>query len=155
MTTSIDHVLLLHQQSMALRGAGHWPADPSLAPRDRPSLHLVTTDPPAARHQHSCIRIFWVKVPPTIHIACLGISTKCYANPSPEETTDGDAGTFGFALDDFDIHVEDGILHPTLANSYMIPTTDDRHSRVGQNLTGASLASLIKEEIPLNRNNEW
>lgn len=76
---------------------------------------------------------------------------KCCVNISPEESTDGDAGTFGFALDDFDIQVEDGILHPTLANSDTIPATDDLQSRVGQNPTGASLASLINEEIPLNR----
>ncbi|OKO97720.1 ATP-dependent DNA helicase PIF1 [Penicillium subrubescens] len=72
-------------------------------------------------------------------------------NPSSEENTDDDAGTFGFAFDDFDIHVEDGILHPILANSDTIPTMDDLESRNVQNLTGASLAFLINQDIPLNR----
>jgi hypothetical protein len=63
----------------------------------------------------------------------------------------GDAGSLGFALDDFDIHVEDGILHSTLANTDTIPAMEDRQSRVGENSTGASLASLINEVIPLNR----
>lgn len=76
---------------------------------------------------------------------------KCCVIPSPEESTDGDAGTVGFALDDFDIRVEDGILHPMLANNDTITAMEDRQSRVGQNPTGASLASLINEVIPLNR----
>lgn len=79
------------------------------------------------------------------------LQLKCCANPSPEETTDGDTRTFGFVFDDFDIHIEDGILHPTLFNSDMIPAADDLQSRVGQNPTGASLASLITQEVPLNR----
>ncbi|KAF9884384.1 hypothetical protein FE257_001840 [Aspergillus nanangensis] len=57
----------------------HWSADSSLAPRDRPNAQLVSTEPPAARHlQHSCIRNFWPKVPPTIHFAIMGVSTEMF-----------------------------------------------------------------------------
>jgi hypothetical protein len=72
-------------------------------------------------------------------------------NPSSDETTDDDAGTFGFAFDDFDIHIEDGILHPMLANSDTIPAMDDLQFREVQNPTGASLAFLINQDIPLNQ----
>jgi hypothetical protein len=76
---------------------------------------------------------------------------KCCINPSSEGSPDGEAGAFGFPLDDFDIHVEDGILHPTLANTDTILATEDLQSQVGQNPTGDSLASLVNEVTPLNR----
>lgn len=34
---------------------------------------------------------------------------------------------------------------------YTIPAADDRRSRVGDNAIGASLTSLVREKIPLNR----
>lgn len=74
---------------------------------------------------------------------------KSFTNLDHDESTV--RATSSFALDDFDIQIEDGILQPTLASLDTIPAMDDRQSRVGQNATGASLASLVSEVIPLNQ----
>jgi hypothetical protein len=53
-------------------------------------------------------------------------------------------------LDDFNLQIEDGFLHPILADSDSIPALVDRRSQIGDNPTGASLTALIVEDIPLN-----
>ena len=79
------------------------------------------------------------------------IYLKGFTNLDHEEHVDRDAAPSTFAFDDFDVRIEDGSLQPTLTSSDTIPTMDDRRSRVGQTPTGASLASLVSEVIPLNR----
>ena len=56
-----------------------------------------------------------------------------------------------FELDDFNLDLEDGILHPLLNISKDIPNLPDRRSQVGNNPTGSSLAQLINEDFPLNQ----
>jgi hypothetical protein len=79
------------------------------------------------------------------------IHLKCFTNLDHEERVDRDAASSTLALDGFDVHIEDDSLQPTLTSSDTIPAMDDRRSRVGQTPTGASLASLVSEVIPLNR----
>jgi hypothetical protein len=76
---------------------------------------------------------------------------KSFATPDQDESSDRQVAPTGSALDNFDGHMEDGILQPMLASSDTVPDVDDRQSRVGDNPTGASLMSFVSEVIPLNR----
>ena len=54
-----------------------------------------------------------------------------------------------FGVDDFNLDVGDGILHPLL-NIEGIPNLADRRSQVGDTPTGSSLTQLVNEDLPLN-----
>jgi hypothetical protein len=55
-----------------------------------------------------------------------------------------------YEIDDFDLDIGDGVLHPILASPESAPNVVDRRSQVGDNPTEASLTSLVNEDIPLN-----
>jgi hypothetical protein len=76
---------------------------------------------------------------------------KSFVSLDQDESADRQVAQTSSALDNFDGHIEDGILQPLLASSDTVPNVDDRQSRVGDNPTGASLMSLVSEVIPLNR----
>ncbi|KAL6405631.1 hypothetical protein AUP68_11392, partial [Ilyonectria robusta] len=57
----------------------------------------------------------------------------------------------GFEFDDFNLEIGNGIIHPVLTGLDMIPAVADRQCRVGEKPTGASLASILSEHVPLNR----
>jgi len=53
-------------------------------------------------------------------------------------------------MDDFDLDIEDGVLHPILTSPESAPNIADRRSQVGDNPTGSSLTLLVNEDISLN-----
>jgi hypothetical protein len=55
-----------------------------------------------------------------------------------------------YEIDDFDLDIEDAVLHPILASPESAPNVVDRRSQVGDNPTGTSLALLVSEDVPLN-----
>ena len=55
-----------------------------------------------------------------------------------------------YEIDDFDLDIGDGVLHPILASPESAPNVADRRFQVGDNPTGASLTLLVNEDIPLN-----
>ncbi|KAH6954100.1 hypothetical protein BKA56DRAFT_236176 [Ilyonectria sp. MPI-CAGE-AT-0026] len=57
----------------------------------------------------------------------------------------------GFEFDDFNLEIGNGIIHPVLTGLDMIPAVADRQCQVGEKPTGASLASILSEHVPLNR----
>ena len=55
-----------------------------------------------------------------------------------------------YEIDDFDLDIGDGILHPILASPESAPNVADQRSQLGDNPTSASLTLLVNEDIPLN-----
>ncbi|KAJ5370019.1 uncharacterized protein N7496_006111 [Penicillium cataractarum] len=54
-------------------------------------------------------------------------------------------------LDDFNIDLTDNVLLPVLTELDVFPDLPHLRSRIGQNPTGASITSLVRELIPLNQ----
>jgi hypothetical protein len=78
-----------------------------------------------------------------LHLKGLPISVD--RRSAPDDAT-GDA----FDLDDFNLHIGGGILHPILTDSDTSTVLVDRQSQVGDSPTSASLTPLVAEDIPLN-----
>ncbi|KAF8860613.1 hypothetical protein BDZ45DRAFT_800769 [Acephala macrosclerotiorum] len=55
-----------------------------------------------------------------------------------------------YEMDDFDLDIGDGVLHPILASPESAPNVADRRSQVGDNPTSTSLTLLVNEDVPLN-----
>jgi hypothetical protein len=75
-----------------------------------------------------------------------GLTTSVDKEAIPDDLT----GT-AFELDDFNLDIGDGILHPALSGSDTVPALVDRRSQLGDSPTGASLTALVSEDVPLNR----
>jgi hypothetical protein len=68
-----------------------------------------------------------------------------------DETEDvGTEERLAYEIDDFDLDIGDGVLHPILDSPESAPNVADRRSQVGDNPTGTSLTLLVNEDIPLN-----
>ena len=50
-----------------------------------------------------------------------------------------------------DLNLGDSTLHPTLKLVENIPNLVDQRSQVGDNPSGPALATIISEDLPLNR----
>jgi hypothetical protein len=77
------------------------------------------------------------------HLKCLA-STKEHALPTKELNS-------SFQLDNFDQDVREGLLQPILVDSGVSHSLQDRRFQLGENPTAAFLASLVGQDIPLNK----
>ena len=55
------------------------------------------------------------------------------------------------STDGFNPNLGDGTLHPTMNLVENIPNLVDQRSQVGDNPSGPALATIISEDLPLNR----
>lgn len=55
-----------------------------------------------------------------------------------------------FDIDDFDLDLGDGVLHPILGSPESSLNVADRRAHAGDDPTGTSLALLVNKDIPLN-----
>ena len=56
-----------------------------------------------------------------------------------------------FEADNFDLDLGDGVLHPALNSIQSLPNLSDRRAQVGENPSGATLTTIVSEDVPLNR----
>ena len=79
-----------------------------------------------------------------------GDHLKSVAKFGEGDIDDSSAGST-FQLDDFNFGFEDGILQPILTASDMISNVAGSRSNIADCPTGASLTSLVAQDVPLNR----
>ncbi|KAF9882530.1 hypothetical protein FE257_008084, partial [Aspergillus nanangensis] len=78
------------------------------------------------------------------------LSLKGLAKSDDNENTVRASIAAEHGMDDSNNETEDGVLQPLLTTSDLCPITDDHRSRIGHSPTGASLTSIVNENIPMN-----
>jgi hypothetical protein len=86
---------------------------------------------------------------PTTTLQCWENQVKGFAALSDADDSIAE-NRLAFEVDDFNIDLGDGILHPLLDGAEGLPSPTDRRSQVGDNPTGSSLTLLVNEDVPLN-----